>query len=326
MFSATELIDDYLQAADALATAVDGLSPDETRARPIAGKWSVLEVVCHLADSEVYFSDRITRTIALDNPLLIGVDEKPYPERIQYQEQAIDEELSLIAALRRRTARILRRQAADVWERTAIHSEAGKFTLRELVAKTTWHIRHHLGFIEEKRGWLLANRPPVTDRRSQPSFEAIIAWKNTGPDFPRGQYSRRHTWFFDGGITVPASPSPHVVAAPWSVEAAVDPEEALVAAVASCHMLTFLWLAAKRGLTVESYRDQAMGRMAKNEKRIAWVSEILLQPAIEWVGPVPPTEVIADLHHQAHLQCFIANSVCSQVQIRPHSIGHEPLS
>jgi hypothetical protein len=100
MFSATELIDDYLQAADALATAVDGLSPDETRARPIAGKWSVLEVVCHLADSEVYFSDRITRTIALDNPLLIGVDEKPYPERIQYQEQAIDEELSLIAAYR----------------------------------------------------------------------------------------------------------------------------------------------------------------------------------------------------------------------------------
>src|SRR6187551_1761631 len=94
--------------------------------------------------------------------------------------------------------------------------------------------------------------------------KAIISWKFSGQDFVKGRYSREHTWTFDGGVTVPASPAPSVVPAPWSNPAHVDPEEAYVASIASCHMLTFLWVAGRRGFVVTSYRDHAVGTMAKN--------------------------------------------------------------
>src|SRR5437762_11987699 len=100
---------------------------------------------------------------------------------------------------------------------------------------------------------------------------ARIQWVYSRGDFLKGTYSREHTWTFDGGVTVPASPSPSVVPVPYSNPAYVDPEEAFIAAVSSCHMLTYLYLASKQGFQVDSYRDEAVGEMAKNEKGIPWV-------------------------------------------------------
>jgi organic hydroperoxide reductase OsmC/OhrA len=145
---------------------------------------------------------------------------------------------------------------------------------------------------------------------------ATIRWECRGPDFLRGRYSRAHTWTFDGGATVPASPSPAVVPAPWSDAAHVDPEEAFVASVASCHMLTFLWLAGRAGFAAASYEDAAVGTMTKNERGVPWVSAITLRPRIVWSGEKQPTPADLDrLHHAAHEQCFIANSIRTEVRV-----------
>lgn len=315
--SYSELINAFERCVDEVVQAVQGLSLEELKARPIEGKWSTLEVVCHLADTEVYFTDRIERTIAVDNPLLMGVDERPYPDRIQFQEQLLEEEIELMTVLRRRTARILRRQPESVWERTAVHSSSGLCTLEDLVKKAIGHVHHHLPFIAEKRQVLEASRTSTRQPKEPHAYRASIVWKNHGPDFAGGKYSREHTWSFDGGISFAASPSPHVVPSPWSVEAAVDPEEALVAAASSCHMLTFLWLASKRGWVVESYSDDATGIMTKDLRRIPWVSEIRLRPMITWSAETTPgAAAIAELHHLAHEQCFIANSLKSKVVIQ----------
>lgn len=143
-----------------------------------------------------------------------------------------------------------------------------------------------------------------------------IRWQHSGPDFLKGQYSREHTWVFDGGVTVAASPSPSVVPAPWSDPACVDPEEAFVAAIASCHMLTFLWLASKQGLQIDRYDDEAVGMMTKNDRGVPWVSRVMLRPQIVWSGDKRPTAVEIDhLHHAAHEQCFIANSVRTEIVV-----------
>ena len=145
---------------------------------------------------------------------------------------------------------------------------------------------------------------------------ATISWNNTGEDFLRGKYSREHTWEFDGGAVIPASPAPSVVPAPWSNPALIDPEEAFVASLSSCHMLTFLYVAARKGFVVESYTDRAVGSMAKNEKGVPWVSRVVLNPVIAYGGDKTPTEAeLADLHHLAHEQCFIANSVKTEVVV-----------
>lgn len=147
---------------------------------------------------------------------------------------------------------------------------------------------------------------------------ATISWKLTGPDFIRGQYSREHTWEFDGGLIVSASPSPHVVPAPWSQPEHIDPEEAFIASIASCHMLTFLWLASKAGRVVEAYSDAASGVLTKNEQRVPWVSEVTLRPQIKWGdGTAPTVEELQQLHEQAHHHCFIANSVKSSIHVEP---------
>jgi organic hydroperoxide reductase OsmC/OhrA len=147
---------------------------------------------------------------------------------------------------------------------------------------------------------------------------ATIRWARSGPDFLRGQYSREHTWSFDGGITVPASPSPLVVPKPWSNAANVDPEEAFIAAVSSCHMLTFLWLASKQGFVVDRYEDEAVGVMTKNERGVPWVSRITLRPRIVWSHePQPNASELEHLHHGAHEQCFIANSIKTEVMVEP---------
>lgn len=148
---------------------------------------------------------------------------------------------------------------------------------------------------------------------------AIIHWKRTAAeaDFLKGRYSREHTWTFDGGMTVQASPS-NVVPLPWSNPAFVDPEEAFVAAASSCHMLTFLYVASRRGFQVDSYEDRSVGMMTKNEKGIPWVSVIVLHPKIIFGGAKAPTpEDLDQLHHAAHEQCFIANSIKSEVKIEP---------
>lgn len=145
---------------------------------------------------------------------------------------------------------------------------------------------------------------------------ATISWKNTGEDFLRGKYSREHTWTFDGGATIPASPTPSVVPAPWSNPALVDPEEAFVASLSSCHMLTYLFVAGRHGFLIDSYEDRAVGLMAKNEKGIPWVSKVTLHPVIVYGGDKQPTpEEVDKLHHLAHENCFIANSVKTEVVV-----------
>ncbi len=146
--------------------------------------------------------------------------------------------------------------------------------------------------------------------------KATIDWKRSGPDFLKGRYSREHTWTFDGGVTVAASPSPAVVPVPWSNPANVDPEEAFVAAISSCHMLTYLWVASRAGFVVESYRDGAVGVMTKNERGVPWVSLVTLRPEIVYGGEKQPTPAeIGQLHHLAHEQCFIANSIKTEVKV-----------
>jgi len=146
--------------------------------------------------------------------------------------------------------------------------------------------------------------------------KALIRWNRTSPDFLKGKYSREHTWTFDGGVTVPASPSPSVVPAPYSNPAHVDPEEAYVASISSCHMLTFLHLASKAGFQVDSYEDEAVGVMTKNEKGVPWVSTVTLHPKISYGGDKVPTPADEEqLHHLAHEQCFIANSIKTAVTV-----------
>jgi organic hydroperoxide reductase OsmC/OhrA len=143
---------------------------------------------------------------------------------------------------------------------------------------------------------------------------AIIRWKNSGPDFLKRRYSRAHKIHFDGGAVVQGSPSPQVVSAPWSDPSAVDPEEAFVASVASCHMLWFLHEAIDAGFEALSYEDQAIGEMTPNTQGKLWISRVTLQPRIQWVGTRQPSnDDVLHLHHLAHDECFIANSIKTEV-------------
>lgn len=145
---------------------------------------------------------------------------------------------------------------------------------------------------------------------------ATIDWKRTSEEFLKGKYSREHTWTFDGGATIAASSSPSVVPVPLSNPANVDPEEAFVAAIASCHMMTYLFLASKQGFVIDSYHDEAVGVVTRNEKGIPWVSLVTLKPKIVHSGSKLPTPEDQDrLHHAAHEQCFIANSVKTEVKV-----------
>ena len=148
--------------------------------------------------------------------------------------------------------------------------------------------------------------------------KATISWKGAGPDFLKGKYSREHTLAFNGGVTVPASASPAAVPIPYSNPANVDPEEAFVAAVSSCHMLSFLYLAYRQGFQADAYDDEAVGVMTKNERGVSWVSSVTLRPRITYSGDKRPTADEEDhLHHTAHEQCVIANSIKTEVTIAP---------
>jgi len=147
-------------------------------------------------------------------------------------------------------------------------------------------------------------------------YKATVSWKRTSPDFLKGKYSREHTWSFDGGAQVEASSSPSVVPLPYSNAACVDPEEAFVASIASCHMLTWLYLASREGFEIESYEDKAIGIMTKGGNGTPWVSSVTLHPQIIFSGDKRPSaEEIDRLHHQAHEQCYIANSVKTEITV-----------
>lgn len=148
--------------------------------------------------------------------------------------------------------------------------------------------------------------------------KAVVSWRRNGAVFTDNRYSRAHQWKFDGGAVVPGSSSPEVVRAPLSDLAAVDPEEAFVASLSSCHMLWFLSLAASRGFVVDSYEDEAVGVMTKNERKALWISKVTLHPQIAYGGAQQPTpEEEERLHHEAHEKCFIANSVKTEVVVEP---------
>ena len=149
------------------------------------------------------------------------------------------------------------------------------------------------------------------------AYTAKVTWKSESPEaFAKNQYSRAHEWSFDGGITVPASSSVHAVRLPFSVEEAVDPEEALVAAASSCHLLSFLWVVSKLGFVVDSYEDNAVGEMTKNEQGKEWISRITLDPQIVWGEKIPTASELAEMHHEAHEVCYIANSIKSEIVVK----------
>jgi uncharacterized damage-inducible protein DinB len=145
------LVQHYLAGISELRAAVEGLSREEWRARPVPGKWSILEVVCHLVDCEQFQADRLKRAISLERPLLIGIDPTGYPEALDYQ--GADPELALLMfeVTRRHTAAMLQRVADAAWTRTAVHTEGGLLTVRELLMHPIRHLQNHLFFIHEKR-------------------------------------------------------------------------------------------------------------------------------------------------------------------------------
>ena len=146
-------------------------------------------------------------------------------------------------------------------------------------------------------------------------YTARVSWLRNGAAFIDNRYSRGHQWSFDGGTRVPASSSPSVVPLPYSVAEAVDPEEALVAAASSCHMLTFLYLAAKQRFVVDSYEDDAFATMTKNAAGRYAIDRITLRPKIQFTGSSPTAEQLAALHHAAHEECYIANSVRCEIVV-----------
>jgi organic hydroperoxide reductase OsmC/OhrA len=146
-------------------------------------------------------------------------------------------------------------------------------------------------------------------------YIAEITWTSDGSQFLDGKYSRAHRWSFDGGVEVEASASPSVVPLPFSREDTVDPEEAFVAAISSCHMLTFLYLASKQGIDILSYHDRAVGIMEASTGGKLAVTLVTLKPEITFIGEAPPKAVVDALHHDAHEECFIANSIKTEVRI-----------
>ena len=140
-----------------------------------------------------------------------------------------------------------------------------------------------------------------------------LTWTRGEHEFSYETYSRDHEWRFDGGATVAASANPAYLGS----EQPVDPEEAFVAAISSCHMLTFLAIAAKKRLVVDSYLDHAVGVMAKNEAGRMAITQVTLHPKIVFDGETPDAEALERMHHRAHQECFIANSVATEITVEP---------
>jgi len=151
--------------------------------------------------------------------------------------------------------------------------------------------------------------------KQPPLHKASVKWTHQRGEFLQGTYSREHTWTFDGGAVIAASPALSSVPLPYSNAANVDPEEAFVAAISSCHMLTFLYLAYRVGFDVVSYDDEAIGHTEKNARGRDWVGAVELRPSIAYRGRPPTSEEEDRLHHAAHEECIIANSVNTKITV-----------
>jgi len=148
------------------------------------------------------------------------------------------------------------------------------------------------------------------------TYRAASDWRlKDGEDFNTGRYSRGHTVVFGSGFEAPGTASPHVVGNKWSVPGAVDPEEMLVGAINTCHMLSFLHVAREAGFIVTRYRDEAVGVMEKNAAGELWVSKVTLHPEISYAGAQPSADERERMHHAAHEVCFIANSVKTEIVV-----------
>lgn len=153
-------------------------------------------------------------------------------------------------------------------------------------------------------------------------YTADLSWQRGEQDFLSGRYSRRHLIRFDGGVELPGSSSPHVVPLPYSDASAVDPEEAFVASLASCHMLWFLSIAGKQKFCVDHYADAAWGEMARNPQGRMAMTVVTLRPAVTFSGERRPSwDEVAAMHHHAHEECFIANSVKTEVRCEPVQVA-----
>jgi organic hydroperoxide reductase OsmC/OhrA len=149
-------------------------------------------------------------------------------------------------------------------------------------------------------------------------YTAEVVWHRADQDFLDNRYSRKHWIRFDGGVEIPGSSSPHVVPLPMSDTAAVDPEEAFVAALSSCHMLWFLSISAAHGFRIDTYMDAALGKMGKNSDEKVAMTHVMLKPAIRFSGDrIPTPEQIQQMHHEAHEACYLANSVKTVVSCEP---------
>src|SRR5262249_28682022 len=144
LLSTADLISAYERGVADLRAAVSGMTDEDLRRRPILGKWSTLEVVCHVSDCEQFFAERMKRTLAMDRPLLVSADGFRYPDPVQYHQRDLAEELDLVALTHRQMTRILRLVPAEAWERTAVHTEMGLVTLRQLLLHAVNHLAHHL--------------------------------------------------------------------------------------------------------------------------------------------------------------------------------------
>lgn len=151
---------------------------------------------------------------------------------------------------------------------------------------------------------------------------ATVSWARFDAAFTDNRYSRAHRWMFDGGATIPASSSPHVVPVPMSDPMGVDPEEAFVASLSSCHMLWFLSIAAERGFVVDHYEDHAVGTMTRNEAGRRAMTRVVLRPDVAFSGAhLPSPDDVHAMHEQAHHECYIANSVNTDVVVEPAGSG-----
>jgi organic hydroperoxide reductase OsmC/OhrA len=149
-------------------------------------------------------------------------------------------------------------------------------------------------------------------------YTAEVLWLREEQDFLDNRYSRRHVLRFDGGLEVPGSSSPHIVSLPMSDASAVDPEEAFIASLSSCHMLWFLSIAAKQKFRVDRYFDAAVGTMEENSEGKMAMTVVTLRPEVHFSGRLLPTrKQISQMHDEAHEQCFIANSVKTEVRCEP---------
>lgn len=184
------------------------------------------------------------------------------------------------------------------------------------------------GFIgDDARDWILHRGgndasmriPPIDPVRTMSDHSANIQWRReAGADFAKNAYSRRHEWHFDGGATVTGSSSPHVVPLPWSDPAAVDPEEAFIASISSCHMLWFLAIAAERGFVVDRYDDDAVGTMARVGPGKQAITQVVLRPRIDFApGRAADNATVDAMHEAAHDRCYIANSVKTTITVEP---------